>query len=202
MASRRNLRLAGAVVALASIGWWISGREPGRDEESESRASSHPRGDAPDIESAPRIDEPPPPPEPVAEPVPSFDPTELAQVLYDGGIPEPTPAYDPPVVPPPPVGAGPVAAAPPFELPTRRVGPPEPRTVLRSAIFWRGLLEQRIEAISAQREAARVSGNAAAEQRAARMLERLRAQEPAIAERIAELEATVPPEPREAPGEP
>ena len=208
MTSQRNhqmLGVLGALVALASIGWWMS-RGSDSDPEPEPRTQTEPRDGARHVGSSPASDEAPPrPPEGEAsdpaptDPAPTFDPAERARVLYDGGIPAEMPAYDPPAEPAP---TAPVAAAP-FDFPrTGRTTPPDARTVLRSARFWRGLLEQRIDVISAQRAAARASGNTAAEQRASRTLERLRAQEPAIEQRIAELEAVVPPDEGEAPGEP
>jgi hypothetical protein len=169
--------------------------EPG-DELAERRASGGgtvdtgraelraPEGEEPPVREVPQVE-----PEteidvvPPVEP-PEFDPEALAPLLFDGGRPpegeELAEPADEPYIPGPP------------EEPVR-MGPTAPETRLRRVEFWRDLLDQRVEAMRREAEAAREAGDAARLRRAERMLERLEAQRPGVNRRVRELEAELPP---------
>lgn len=112
-----------------------------------------------------------------------YDPSALAELIYDGGMPADVPAYDP------------EPRAPSVARLTPRVtirGPDTPERRLSRARFWQGMVQRRVEAMQAQLEAARERGDTAAEARATRQIERLEAQRPGLQRRVEELSADVP----------
>jgi len=201
-------RGAGALIALAVAAWLVFG---GADSSDPSPAPS--TDHSPAARRAPRAAEreaPPPEPaeaapaapaEPSAPPHAAFDPDELARVLYDGAVPAQVAAYDPEPTPAPAV-ADPTPSVPIGVPGSYRLHPDDPHETLRIARFWEGLLDARIEATEAALAAARESGNAAAERRARRSLERLRPHQPGLASRVRALQGEVEAADRATPAEP
>lgn len=191
IASRWPLLLG--VLGLAGVGlWWLFADGP-----------------APPAREALPADEPaqaPPADEPEADEVPAevprdFDRERLARMLLDGSTAdqaEEAAALAPPEPPsrgveePEALAAermrARAAEAPPTPRPNE---PATPEQQLRQATFWRGLLEQRVNAMRDQAEAAEARGDAAAARRARRLMERLEAQRPAVNDQIERLQEQV-----------
>ena len=75
----------------------------------------------------------------------------------------------------------------------RRLGPTAPETALRRAVFWRHLLQQRIDETRARAAEAQLEGREALAERHERVIARLERERPTLDERIAELESRVQP---------
>lgn len=186
------------VVALLAVGaWWLfSDDEPPDPEQTMGSVD-----EADEPEPAPEPPPPPPLPEPEPEPEPDYD--ELAQMLFDGSVPEEVAPYDPPL---------PTTGVPetPEQVEARRAalrarqeaerddeeaprGPGTPAEQLAAATAWRGLLDGRLQTLRGQLEEFEASGDEARAQRARRLIERLEGQRPGLSRRIRDLQATVGP---------
>ncbi|MCB9593827.1 MAG: hypothetical protein H6719_13925 [Sandaracinaceae bacterium] len=191
--------LALGVLALAGVGvWWLlsPGPEP-------------PAPAPPEPEEEVEVADAPPEPEPVeappAEPE-DFDPDRLARILLDGGTAleaeEAADLYDPPaptrgVEEPIEVAAERMRARAEAAAERPAPAPREPLTPqqeLRQATFWRGMLDDRINAMREQVQAAERAGDDAAATRARRVMQRLEAQRPAVNRQIENLQGQVEPD--------
>ncbi len=191
IASRWPLLLG--VLGLVGVGlWWLLADAPAPPAREALPAA--------DEAQAPPADEPEGDGEPVEAPR-DFDRERLARMLLDGSTAdqaEEAAALEPPAAPtrgveePEEVAAERMQARAAESPATARPNePPTPAQQLRQATFWRGLLEQRVNAMREAAEAAEARGDAAAARRARRLLERLEAQRPAVNDQIERLQEQV-----------